>query len=168
MVFYRHFPGTKDKRIFSMKSEMKKQSGFTLIELMIVVAIVAILAAVALPAYQTYTKRAKFAEVVSAVGPAKTAVEVCIQGSSATVDANLMATCSTAGDSAVSGAFNTAIVATVDAAASGATGVVITATGATAPFGATNNAFTLTGTANTTTRQVTWVKGGTCEAGGLC
>jgi len=63
-----------------MKSNMKKQSGFTLIELMIVVAIVAILAAIALPAYQTYTLRAKFAEVISAAGPAKTAFEVCAQG----------------------------------------------------------------------------------------
>ena len=59
---------------------MKRQSGFTLIELMIVVAIVAILAAIALPAYQSYTKRAKFSEVIAAVGPAKTAVEVCVQG----------------------------------------------------------------------------------------
>ena len=46
---------------------MKRQSGFTLIELMIVVAIVAILAAIALPAYQSYTKRAKFSEVIAAV-----------------------------------------------------------------------------------------------------
>ncbi len=75
MVFYRHFPGTKDKRTF----EMKKQSGFTLIELMIVVAIVAILAAVALPAYQNYTKKAKMTELVSASGAAKLAVEVCVQ-----------------------------------------------------------------------------------------
>ena len=58
---------------------MKKSQGFTLIELMIVVAIIGILAAVALPAYQDYTKKAKFAEVVSLVGAARTAVELCFQ-----------------------------------------------------------------------------------------
>ncbi|WP_024872528.1 pilin [Tolumonas lignilytica] len=63
---------------------MKKQSGFTLIELMIVVAIVAILAAIALPAYQTYTNKAKFTEVISAVGPYKTAIEVCVQSNGIT------------------------------------------------------------------------------------
>ena len=55
-----------------MKRSMQK--GFTLIELMIVVAIIGILAAVALPAYQDYTKRAKVTEGLSLATSAKTAV----------------------------------------------------------------------------------------------
>jgi len=51
---------------------MNKQQGFTLIELMIVVAIVGILAAIALPAYQDYTIRAKVTEVLSIAAAAKT------------------------------------------------------------------------------------------------
>ncbi len=50
------------------------QKGFTLIELMIVVAIIGILAAVALPAYQDYTTRAKVSEVILMAAPAKLAV----------------------------------------------------------------------------------------------
>jgi type IV pilus assembly protein PilA len=55
-----------------MKAQMQK--GFTLIELMIVVAIIGILAAVALPAYQDYTVRAKMSEVIGMAAAAKTSV----------------------------------------------------------------------------------------------
>lgn len=53
---------------------MNAQKGFTLIELMIVVAIIGILAAIAIPAYQNYTKRAHVSEGLSLAGGAKTAV----------------------------------------------------------------------------------------------
>ena len=55
------------------------QKGFTLIELMIVVAIIGILAAVALPAYQDYTKRAKASEIVLAASSARTCVTEIVQ-----------------------------------------------------------------------------------------
>ena len=60
------------------------QQGFTLIELMIVVAIIGILAAVALPAYQDYTKKANFAEVNAIAAAYQTAVAVCFQDADST------------------------------------------------------------------------------------
>uniref|UniRef100_UPI003F83D469 pilin n=1 Tax=Cupriavidus ulmosensis TaxID=3065913 RepID=UPI003F83D469 len=57
----------------------RAQKGFTLIELMIVVAIIGILAAIAIPQYQDYTVRAKVSNALTSATPVKAAVAICIQ-----------------------------------------------------------------------------------------
>ncbi len=136
---------------------MKTQSGFTLIELMIVVAIIGILAAVALPAYQTYTQRATFSEVVLATTPYKSAFEVAAQGGRVTALAD--ADAGTNGIPSAAGA--TGVVASV-----GVTDGVITATSTTTDFGGTAYTYILTPAG--VTAPIQWTTSGSCLAQGLC
>ena len=140
---------------------MKKvQQGFTLIELMIVIAIIGILAAVAIPSYQQYTKKAKFAEVVQATSPYKLAVEACYNDNAS------LASCGTPGSNGIpsDAGSNGAFVASVTTTANG----VITGTGQGAVAGYT---FVLTPSVpvGTSGNLLTWDKSAsTCIAAGLC
>ena len=150
---------------------MNKQSGFTLIELMIVVAIIAILAAIALPAYQTYTQKARFSEVVAATGSFKTAIELCAQSTAA--PDGVLSTCDagTNGVPANIAAANGNVASvSVDAATNAITATAVGAAGAPVN-GLTGETYIIVPTV--LTGKVTWAANpagnvGTCVAAGIC
>jgi type IV pilus assembly protein PilA len=137
------------------------QKGFTLIELMIVVAIIGILAAVAIPAYGNYTKKAKFVEVTQATQALKTAVEICAADLGVTPITGCVGGGATNGVPADLGAVGK-YVASVTTSAAG----VITAT-ALATQGLNGETYILTPTFNATT-GVSWAVTGTCVAANIC
>lgn len=137
---------------------MKKvQQGFTLIELMIVIAIIGILAAIALPAYQDYVTKSKFQEVVSVSNGYKTAVAICAQS-----NGGVLTNCNAGsnGIAAAVAAGTYSYITSIDVAAG-----VITAT---AIAGEGLNSATSVLTPTVTATGTSWAQTGTCAGLGWC
>lgn len=101
---------------------MKAQKGFTLIELMIVVAIIGILAAIAIPQYQNYIARSQVSRVMGEAGNLKTPVEQCLlNGNTGTVHSNIPSgTAVAAGDCVVDATASSLVAGAVQGSGTGA------------------------------------------------
>ena len=142
------------------------QKGFTLIELMIVIAIIGILAAIAVPQYQTYTNKAKFSEVVGATAPWKSAVELCVLDNSLPAGA-ITSGCGNGNTTGEVGAIPTTFNGFVGALSVATTGV-ITATATSSITGSPSYVLTPSVQASSASAMVLWTKTGSCVTAGLC
>jgi type IV pilus assembly protein PilA len=150
---------------FRRNTMNKMQKGFTLIELMIVVAIIGILAAIAIPAYSNYTAKAKFSEVITMTGGLKTGVETCVQDGSC-----LSGTTTITGVTAATGDIPAVPTATGNLSLM-AIGTDGTITGTAISSGGLAGETYILKPSVATDGHVNWAKSGTCTtrtAGAIC
>jgi type IV pilus assembly protein PilA len=131
---------------------MRYSKGFTLIELMIVIAIIGVLASIAIPQYKTFAERSQFTNVALAIGSVKSAMEICIQ-----IKQNI-SDCNTANKIGI----NLAKSAQDDYVNSI---TINTLNGGITAIGNDTNSSTFILTPNL---NGTWVRSGTCIANGVC
>ena len=143
-----------------MKANIQAQKGFTLIELMIVIAIVGILAAIALPAYQDYTVRAKISEPTAKLAEAKTTISEFYAA-----NGSLPATLAAAGVEGRQAQIQTLVIDSLTYSLnSGSPFVRVVVKGSTFPggtTGSTDRTFELLATSVPTARTLQW----TCRPG---
>ncbi len=144
-----------------MKTMKKVQKGFTLIELMIVIAIVGILAAIALPAYQDYVVRSKMSEALALLAEAKTTASEYFATNGALPQTAFV------NSLGIETNPNTEIVASLLYTNTGTSQVPAPALrakikAAVIPGGSADQFFQLSGAVNTTTRRIEW----TCKPTG--